>query len=757
MREILAQALAAPGRARRRPWEGDAEDTEKVRTRALGWALAGAAHGFCLLLLGVMAVSLHRAEETPGFLVTLRPPAPALDVRPASAPDDDESPPRLPPDSGVDGESGAGMPIPSPEPVRIGGEGQYSLDDLLAGRVVEPRRTAAMPSARRMKPFPSDRDALRDLRARAGATPGTEAVVRSALDWLARHQRADGAWGDPGPGSACTDPAACSGAAGGSPVGRTALALLAVVGADWSGEEERFGAVADRAAEYLLRGQSPDGCIGPKVGGFLYDHGFATQALLETAQRRGGREVRDAVERATRFVQAAQQEGGGWDYTHRPSGRATACVSVVQVAALRAAADAGIPVAAGALDEAAAFFRRLSRRDGTAAYAEGGVGDGSPTRGSTASAYLARLYLGTPPDDPWMARARDRIAGWRSPWRDLAADPPADRTNTLYFWYLAAQGLIHGGPEVWRGWNFHLQNELTDARRASGCARGSWSPPDTWVSRKHGPLLATALAVLILETHHRQDCAAAFTTPLRPASARLADVTGREELEALLRDAAGDRDRSVFTAEPPEGLDAMARVEYGAAVRDLWGSAGGPAPVLESPAMRAAWEECMESPDRSVRRRAARLTGALASAGWLPAISRYAAGERDGDARGALIEALSGAEPPLLEPPLAAAWKGGDPASTIAALRIVRARRLLPHLGECLARTAAADEAVRNEAILAALALAPHADEGIYARVLRWMQSADPSVRKAAQDWLRERRRGEDERAAAKALEEQAR
>ncbi|MBI3268918.1 MAG: hypothetical protein HYZ53_07845 [Planctomycetes bacterium] len=750
LRGALATALSGQPRrpgARAGDAVARADEARRARTSATAWGVAAAVHVLLLAVLGVVTFSqvLDRREEAFVVSLSLRPRTGGTGAK-------------VPPAAVVGGETEAAADPsdvdPGAENLRVGADGAFTFEDVLAGRVKapDPARGPSVPNAARE--FPGARPRMEgrsggrfaEARRRAGALPASDVCLGLALDWLARHQRPDGAWGPPHAGSRCRTPAECLGyspdpddsltpaAPPTTPrVGSTSLALLALLGAGGGSPGAEHGEAVHSAVAHLIGRQGPDGCVGPKLGGYLYEHAFATLALVEASSIAGRTSYAEAARRAVAFLEAAQQDTGGFDYTERPSGRGDACLGAVAVMALRAAAQAGLSQQDRALRLAREFFDRLRLPDGDAAYAEGGAGGVAPagdaTRGSTASTFLARLYLGAPLDEPWMAKARGRLVGWRSRWSDLAAEG-GDRSNTLYFWFLATQGLILAGPETWRLWNFHVQQELVDAQRTRGCASGSWAPPDAWISRRQGPVFTTALAALILETYNRQAVDALFAVPLRSARERLSGKPSDQEIREVAVRAVEEGDRSLAEAELPANLPPILLLELCASSRRLApGAPAGDSPQ-RSARLRGAWEAGLADPDQDVRLRAAAATPAVIRLPWYPTLARAVQKEQDPAVRAKLVAALAGTPSRSLLGPAVAALRDPDPRVARAALRVVRAEGLLSSdLPGCLALARSPDLELRSEAQAAVLTCCSFEEPGVAEDVRRWLQDPDPAVR----------------------------
>lgn len=735
LRGVLARALATPPR-RRYLLDGDDPGDGRERARATAWTIAASVHALLICALGWFAMRGTAPRPEVAFRIVLREPAPADAALVSAIPQTPAAPTPTRPanDRAAALHIGATQPIPFDEAIR--GSGATSPAEAPPPEDATHATGGAHVRVDELPPA----DVL-VLRRRTGAGTAADEALARALDWLERHQRSDGLWGGEHPSVHCSQPADCLGhEVTEGHVGLSALAVLALLhGANFPGraEPERALRIGVRV---LTDRQAPDGCLAPRWGGFLYDHGFATLALLEASARDEFRAARSSAEQAVCLIVRAQQEDGGWDYQDRASGRSDACVSAVQVMALRAALDSGMRISTAVLDAARRYFEGLCRPDGTAEYARVGPDAGRCTAGSTASAYLARRMLGTAPDDPWMAAARARMKTWRPAWEAIA-DGEAAREITLYYWFVAAQGMIHGGPADWQPWNQYLQGELLAHQRTRGCMSGSWAGPDAWLAGRFGPPLATALGALTLETWHRQDVAAAFETPLPSIQERMQDEHDADRLRALLRRAVDDRDRSMLAAEIPPELDSALVLEFGEAVRVLAGAGYRDLPIARSFRLRAAWEACLKDPQPALRRRAAELTPGLASLAWYPALADFAANETDVDTQILLLQALDKTPERSLLNRVLPVLRAPEPRVVCTALRLFGQLGTRAHLGDVLALTDSASTDVRREAIGAVLRLPTSEDDGLRPHVVEWLQHPDSGVRQQAQAWLEARRR----------------
>src|SRR5207248_3117390 len=110
--------------------------------------------------------------------------------------------------------------------------------------------------------------------------------------------------------------------------------------------------VLTRAKNYMLAKVAPVGgapAAGQPdrrplfLGGSMYEHGLATLALAEMYGMDPDPRLEDPLRRAVDLIVRAQAPSGGWHYTYNPVDQ-DLTVTVMQVVALRAAANAEVPV-----------------------------------------------------------------------------------------------------------------------------------------------------------------------------------------------------------------------------------------------------------------------------------------------------------------------------------------------------------------------------------------------------------------------------
>jgi len=193
-------------------------------------------------------------------------------------------------------------------------------------------------------------------------------AVERGLAWLAAHQRRDGSWeGDVGYKLNNSYEVIPEGQNQGH-VGVTALAGMAFLANGQAPGRGKYGAVVERALNYVLSSVDPTGFISAN-GTRMYSHAFATLFLAEVVGMVRRDEVREKLEDAVRLIVDSQNDEGGWRYVPMAK-ESDMSITVCQVMALRAARNVGIPVPRATIDRAVAYVKDsavrspMSRRSG---------------------------------------------------------------------------------------------------------------------------------------------------------------------------------------------------------------------------------------------------------------------------------------------------------------------------------------------------------------------------------------------------------
>jgi hypothetical protein len=294
--------------------------------------------------------------------------------------------------------------------------------------------------------------------------PKTEAAVDHALAYLAKIQAPDGSWNGPG---------------NGADVGIVGLSVMAYLSAGHQPDRGKYGEVLRKATDYLCRQAQPTGLIanpGRAAGPPMYGHGFATLALAELWGMTQRPDLRDKLEKAVRLILSTQNHQGGWRYQPRVDD-ADISVTICQIMALRAAANAGIAVPEETTSHAIAYVKLCSnKKDGGFVY-QGPYGESGQAR--TGAGVLALLIMGQ----------RDSTECQRGLEYLSKVTPGVFKEHWSYAAYYCTQAMFQAGGEHWKSWYPRMADSLLSKQKTDG----------SWETEGIGRAYCTAMGVLTLQ------------------------------------------------------------------------------------------------------------------------------------------------------------------------------------------------------------------------------------------------------------------
>lgn len=292
------------------------------------------------------------------------------------------------------------------------------------------------------------------------------AAIDRGLEWVASKQKRDGSW---------HNNQAVNG-----------LALLSYMGRGHVPGRGRYPDVLERAKRFMLASANPQ--TGYVSFNSMYEHGLATLALAEMYGMDPDPELEKAVRKAVELIEKSQSPRGGWRYAPTPDNQDLS-VSVMQIVALRAASNAGIPVSEQVINKAVGYVRQCAGPSG--GYGYEGPGSGPQT---TAAGVLSLQLLGKF-DDPNLAPSMAYLSNLPVTWNAAGCQ------YFYYFHYYAMQAMYQTGGKQWNDWHPKVRELFLKHQNADG----SWDlPPGTAENEGVvGPnkVYWTAMSCLVLDIY----------------------------------------------------------------------------------------------------------------------------------------------------------------------------------------------------------------------------------------------------------------
>ncbi|MBI4586847.1 MAG: terpene cyclase/mutase family protein [Planctomycetes bacterium] len=368
-----------------------------------------------------------------------------------------------------------------------------------------------------------------------GCNEASEQAVRAALEWLRRHQSADGSWKGRDFTGMCEKPCANADSKhgdgrgwAGHDIGVTGLAMLAFAGFGHTHQDgfyQEYVECLKKAVKFLksIQVRSEDPSANGRYGDdqaeqWIYDHAIATLAMGELlAMSNDTIGLKKTVTDAVQLCLHAQNPGYGWKYGIKP-GKNDTSVTGWMVLALKTAKNARLGLPQERFEEALKgalvwLDRATSIATGKTGYESPGD-EGSALKGEhpepypyskelscmTAVGVLCRLFAGQSRSDPIVKRGVDILL--KEPPRWVEPGGRGLSKINFYYWYYGSYALFQFGGKPWKDWNEGMQSALISTQRRGGDEDGSWDPIDEW-GKAGGRVYATALGAMTLEVYYR--------------------------------------------------------------------------------------------------------------------------------------------------------------------------------------------------------------------------------------------------------------
>jgi len=233
--------------------------------------------------------------------------------------------------------------------------------------------------------------------------------------------------------------------------------LLAFLGRGHVPGRGPYQTVVDRAVSFILATQTPEGLYrSPNPSRPMYEHGLCALAMIEAYGNIPTPAMRGSVQRAIDLIVKGQSPLGGWRY--QPAAQdADLSVTVMQIVALRAAQNARLQVPEETIEKARQYVLSCAHPGGGFSYQPGSGPAPARTAAGTLSMQLMGLF-----DDPSVKAGLDYL--------DKLTYGPATMDYFYYGNYYAMQAAFQAGGEYWERWHprardWFLSNQSPD---------GSW-------------------------------------------------------------------------------------------------------------------------------------------------------------------------------------------------------------------------------------------------------------------------------------------
>jgi len=334
-----------------------------------------------------------------------------------------------------------------------------------------------------------------------GGNNASEAAVTRALEWLSRHQDADGSWNFDHTGPRCQDRCPDKGTLTTAPNAATALALLPLLAAGNGPRDGRYQKNVSLGLNFLANRivwhDRSAASLYESDAGSMPSQALAAIAFCEASVVARDTRTRAAAQSTVNYIVRIQNTDGGWgaEPPAPPNGKPDTSDAVStgwNVVALKTAEWAGLNVPKKTLTQAGVYLESMRTEDKTGYRHDEKKAADQADATATALGVLSQMYLGRPRD---AADLVDYVTA-------LGGSSPST-SGQFYLNYVRAQVLRHHGGDVWNAWNEKLRDHLVFTQGNAGHIDGSWFAEDNgWSSASGGRLLATVLGALTLEVYY---------------------------------------------------------------------------------------------------------------------------------------------------------------------------------------------------------------------------------------------------------------
>ena len=291
--------------------------------------------------------------------------------------------------------------------------------------------------------------------------PVSVEVIESMQAWIAARQRPDGSFPT---------------RHGDNNTGEISIALLALmVGGDVPGEG-KYAEEIGRGIQYLLNVQQPSGLIASPDNtnhALMYQHALSVVFLSEAYGMTANPRIRSALIQGVNLIVRTQHHEGGWRYRPQVE-RGDVSATVMQVMALKGAAEAGIYVPRETVENVTNYIRITHKEsDGGWMYQTTNRRHRAPTSFPRTAAGVVSLQSLGYHEDPMVHRGVEYI---------MNATADNDLGRAQHFWYghyYTSIAVYHYGGEPWQNYYPRIRDHIVSLwrreQRFGGILDASWA------------------------------------------------------------------------------------------------------------------------------------------------------------------------------------------------------------------------------------------------------------------------------------------
>ena len=289
--------------------------------------------------------------------------------------------------------------------------------------------------------------------------PKTQATIAKGLRFLSTNQLPGGAFGGNHHGSMA------------GVVGLCGLAFLASGSTPYEGP---YRTQVKKCTEYILASQRSDGFYQGSPSESMYGHGFAAFYLTQIYGITDDKRIAESITKAMNLMKVCQSTTGGWRYRPQKSDADTS-ITVCQLTAIRAAADAGLVVPKGIRENALKYLESCQNENGTFTYTPGRGGHSTValTAAGVISFYSTGVY-----DEKKFADGLKYVE----------TNSPSPGGHQFYTLYYASQLMWSQGGKSWQEWYTKAKAMMSRNMVQEGVWDGG-----------HGKAYSTAVALIVLQ------------------------------------------------------------------------------------------------------------------------------------------------------------------------------------------------------------------------------------------------------------------